>query len=110
MRIVNGFEVYDKEEHPEEWARVLLSIRLPKEERQARDVTLSRRFKVALLIAQRCKCAGCSKFFEATWDCHLDHNLPLALGGTNDVENLQLLCQHCNSTKQAKHPTVWRTK
>jgi 5-methylcytosine-specific restriction endonuclease McrA len=28
-----------------------------------------------------------------------DHIVPLALGGLNDVTNLQLLCKGCNGTK-----------
>lgn len=31
-----------------------------------------------------------------------DHVVPLALGGTNTVENLQLLCERCNKAKRAK--------
>ena len=29
---------------------------------------------------------------------------PLALGGSNDKANLQLLCPTCNAKKSAKHP------
>lgn len=32
----------------------------------------------------------------------VDHKIPLARGGTNDLENLQLLCWSCNSRKAAK--------
>lgn len=35
---------------------------------------------------------------------HLDHIMPLALGGTNASVNLQLLCPACNRKKHAKHP------
>ena len=31
-----------------------------------------------------------------------DHVIPLASGGTNTVENLQLLCERCNKAKRAK--------
>lgn len=36
---------------------------------------------------------------------HLDHILPLALGGLHDDSNLQLLCAKCNLRKGAKHPS-----
>lgn len=54
---------------------------------------------------QRGRCAGCraklgSKFTR-------DHIIPLALGGTNFPSNIQLLCQPCNSSKNAKHPIKW---
>lgn len=35
---------------------------------------------------------------------HVDHVMPLALGGSNGRRNLQLLCQPCNNRKHAKHP------
>jgi 5-methylcytosine-specific restriction endonuclease McrA len=33
----------------------------------------------------------------------MDHVLPLSLGGTNDIANIQPLCKPCNSWKNAKH-------
>lgn len=33
--------------------------------------------------------------------------MPLALGGSNDIKNLQLLCPTCNMKKSAKHPVKW---
>jgi 5-methylcytosine-specific restriction endonuclease McrA len=35
---------------------------------------------------------------------HVDHIKALAIGGSNDRRNLQLLCPHCNRSKGAKHP------
>lgn len=35
---------------------------------------------------------------------HLDHVMPLALGGSNRPENLQYLCAPCNLSKGAKDP------
>jgi 5-methylcytosine-specific restriction endonuclease McrA len=35
---------------------------------------------------------------------HIDHRMPLALGGSNGIENIQLLCPSCNHRKQAKDP------
>lgn len=32
---------------------------------------------------------------------HYDHIVPLHEGGINDISNLQLLCQHCNTSKKA---------
>lgn len=34
----------------------------------------------------------------------MDHIMPLALGGTNTDDNIQLLCPTCNRSKHAKHP------
>lgn len=38
---------------------------------------------------------------------HLDHIMPLALGGKHEAGNLQLLCPSCNLRKSNKHPDVF---
>lgn len=35
---------------------------------------------------------------------HIDHWMPLALGGAHDISNLVISCPGCNLRKQAKHP------
>jgi 5-methylcytosine-specific restriction endonuclease McrA len=35
---------------------------------------------------------------------HVDHVVPLALGGSNGPENLVIACAHCNLSKGATHP------
>lgn len=37
-------------------------------------------------------------------DYHLDHIMPLSLGGANRDDNIQLLRAKCNNYKRAKHP------
>lgn len=34
---------------------------------------------------------------------NFDHIVPLAIGGTNDVTNIQMLCEQCNKTKQSQN-------
>lgn len=55
-----------------------------------------------LFALQRGKCPCCGKPLGD--DYHLDHKMPLALGGANEDWNMQLLRQRCNTQKQAKHP------
>ena len=56
-----------------------------------------------LFKLQRGKCAcGCKQPLGD--DYHLDHRMPLALGGTNTDDNMQLLTAKCNLQKSAKHP------
>ena len=43
-------------------------------------------------------CNGCANHYLFK-DMTLDHIVPRARGGTNDLENLQLLCHHCNASK-----------
>jgi hypothetical protein len=38
---------------------------------------------------------------------HVDHIMPIALGGKHALENIQCLCPPCNHRKAAKHPDIW---
>lgn len=58
-----------------------------------------------LMALQKGKCACCSKPLKDGH--HLDHIMPLALGGTNTDDNVQLLTPACNLRKGAKHPDDW---
>lgn len=51
---------------------------------------------------QKWKCAICRKNVKRKF--HVDHIMPLALGGPHEPSNLQLLCPTCNLRKSAKHP------
>jgi 5-methylcytosine-specific restriction endonuclease McrA len=56
-----------------------------------------------ILEAQGHRCAYCRTDLSEVKK-HVDHIMPLALGGSNGPENLQHLCQPCNQSKGAKHP------
>lgn len=56
-----------------------------------------------LMLLQRGKCAICNTDLEKSGN-HLDHVMPLVLGGLHDDSNFQLLCPSCNLSKNAKHP------
>jgi 5-methylcytosine-specific restriction endonuclease McrA len=58
-----------------------------------------------LIKMQRQKCGGCRVSIKNKF--HVDHIMPIALGGTNEPRNLQILCPTCNLRKNAKHPLVW---
>ena len=55
-----------------------------------------------LLKLQKGLCACCREPLGKKF--HLDHILPIALGGTNTDDNIQLLRPVCNHRKHAKHP------
>lgn len=38
---------------------------------------------------------------------HVDHIMPISLGGGNGPDNLQCLCPECNRKKSSKHPIDW---
>jgi 5-methylcytosine-specific restriction endonuclease McrA len=62
---------------------------------------LSKNIAQRLFTAQKGKCACCKIKLE---NYHIDHIMPLALGGLNVDNNVQLLCPPCNLSKGAKHP------
>lgn len=63
---------------------------------------LSKDIKQKLWELQGGKCACCAK--KLNNDAHIDHIMPLALGGRNVDSNTQLLLPKCNMRKNAKHP------
>ena len=54
--------------------------------------------RTSLYEKQQGICNGCDNHYQPK-DMALDHIVPRARGGTNALENLQLLCHHCNSVK-----------
>jgi 5-methylcytosine-specific restriction endonuclease McrA len=64
---------------------------------------LSKGLAQKLLVLQRHKCACCRANLRLV-GYQLDHIEPLALGGRNDDQNMQLLCPPCNRSKHAKPP------
>ena len=54
--------------------------------------------KRTLFRQQRGKCSGCGFAFEFR-NLQVNHIVPVANGGTSRLENLQLLCVHCNHAK-----------
>src|SRR5574340_787097 len=70
--------------------------------RLAGGMKLSSDISSKLFKLQKGKCACCGKRLGD--DYHLDHIMPLALGGTNTDDNIQLLRAECNLQKHAKHP------
>lgn len=81
-------------------------VRVHKANRRARMLEsggeLSPDLASRLYKLQHGKCACCGQPLGKNY--HMDHILPLALGGTNTDDNIQLLRPKCNFEKHAKHP------
>lgn len=58
-----------------------------------------------LIILQKCKCAVCKISLSDKFE--IDHVIPLASGGLNIDNNIQLLCPTCNRKKHAKDPVLF---
>ena len=74
--------------------------------RKLSEGTLSLDIVNTLLVRQVGNCAGCGKHLNG--DYHIDHVLPIAKGGSNTDDNVQLLHSRCNLIKAAKYP--WEVK
>lgn len=70
--------------------------------KRASGCRLSRDLARKLFELQQGMCPCCRQNLGD--DAHLDHILPLALGGQNIDSNMQLLRRRCNLQKNAKHP------
>lgn len=64
---------------------------------------------MAVLEKQKHRCINCPEKLTES-NRHKDHIMPLALGGTNDITNIQWLCKRCNLTKHKKDPIAWAQK
>ena len=56
------------------------------------------RLLLALIDRDGYRCAHCGAYEDLT----IDHIMPLSKGGTDDLDNLRLLCRACNSSKGDK--------
>jgi len=57
-----------------------------------------------LFVLQKGRCAACDRKLARY---HVDHIRAVARGGTNDRQNLQILCSPCNHAKHAKDSIVF---
>jgi len=76
--------------------------------------TLSPHLAEFLMEEQGGKCAYCFANLLKT-GFHMDHYIPVVLGGRNEDFNIQLTCPTCNLRKNNKHPldflkVIWREK
>ena len=65
-----------------------------------REVPLKLRHQI--LERDGFRCCDCGATPSPTVKLHVDHRVPLAMGGTNDPSNLRTLCQDCNLGKGAR--------
>ena len=59
-----------------------------------------------LMALQNKTCAYCPSNLTIT-GYHLDHYIPLSLGGPNTDDNIRLACPSCNLSKNDTHPLSW---
>lgn len=67
---------------------------------------VSRENREEVMAASGGQCAACG----TTESLEIDHIVPVSRGGTNERENLQVLCRPCNRRKRSKTDDEWRSK
>ena len=82
----------------------------PENERQRRQRQGARYYDTArwkrlreMVLSRDPLCVECAKHGVVEASTHVDHITPLAQGGTNEMSNLQGLCETCHNKKTATH-------
>jgi 5-methylcytosine-specific restriction endonuclease McrA len=70
----------------------LLSLRPERKERKM----VSTKLRFEILASAGHKCSLCNQSAKDGVQLHIDHILPVSKGGTNEPDNLRVLCDECN--------------
>ena len=91
-----------------EYGRAWRQLNAEKERARKRRRKQAKRVGIRdrLFKLQRGRCAYCRKKL-VVGEVHLDHVVPLALGGVDKFSNLQLACAPCNQAKHATAPEAF---
>lgn len=93
-------------------AKYAAGLRATRQRRRARARNAEGKFNAAdvlkLFANQKGRCYYCGVALQTTGNAqerfHVDHFLPLVLGGSNNPSNLVLACPMCNNTKSGVPP------
>jgi len=93
IRKITKKKINDKMKSPSKSKRT--STTTPKRRR------LAKAEKTLILKSQHFECAICKKDISKITP-HYDHRIPLAMGGSDTITNIQALCGDCHTTKTAR--------
>lgn len=68
-----------------------------------RSLSVNKKLKVLKRDRYTCKNCGESPAINPNIELEIDHINPFSLGGTDNIENLQVLCKSCNRIKSGKN-------
>ena len=71
-----------------------------KEINRRRKISDATRYAVLERAGFKCQCCGSKPLKNNDVILHIDHIIPHSLGGSDNVDNLQVLCDKCNLSKQ----------
>jgi hypothetical protein len=75
-------------------------------------VSLSSRYEVLKRANKRCELCGVKdgdEDYDNRLPLHVDHIVPRSKGGSNEIQNLQVLCMACNLGKSNRDDTDFRS-
>jgi 5-methylcytosine-specific restriction endonuclease McrA len=67
---------------------------------EPRAIPAGTRYRVLIRDRARCVLCGRTPATELTIELHIDHIIPWSMGGSNQEENLRVLCKDCNLGKR----------
>ena len=70
-------------------------------------INIPKAVKTYVLERDLFQCQNCGKK-NAEARLNIDHIIPLATGGSNDISNLQVLCSQCNQKKKHHFDSRYR--
>ena len=71
-----------------------------KEINRRKKISDTTRYAVLERAGFKCQCCGSKPLKNNDVILHIDHIIPHSLGGSDNVDNLQVLCDKCNLSKQ----------
>lgn len=73
-----------------------------KEINRRRNIKDTTRYSVLEMAGFKCQCCGIKPLKNNDVILHIDHIIPYSLGGSDNIDNLQVLCDKCNISKRNK--------
>ena len=73
-----------------------------KEINRRRKISDATRYSVLERAGFKCQCCGIKPLKNNDVILHIDHIIPYSLGGSDNIDNLQVLCNKCNISKRNK--------
>lgn len=70
-------------------------------------INIPKSVKKYLFQRDKYQCQSCGKT-DREAKLNIDHIIPLAKGGANDISNLQTLCSSCNQKKKDRYDPRFR--
>jgi hypothetical protein len=94
-------------EHPERWAELRRNAHTTRRAKLAGAFGTFTEAEFQIIIKKQLyRCAICNERLGKNGAWHRDHIVPIAVGGCNFAFNIQGLCGHCNSVKNATDDAV----